>query len=159
MDTCSILQAETTEFLTGQALQAAVLQRFQSTVNSSREQAIHRVRQHNTIVHDHLHSFFSSCIYLFLFIFLLRLYDAFFASRSDPEFNLRHDWNSLLDHPGVTMMTNRTADRWPQVSNYKRKAMTPCDRHTYTQRRSKQLGSFWADTKCNACLSSSCHSF
>lgn len=29
------------------------------------------------------------------------------------DFNLRHDWNSLLDHPGGPPVTVRTAERWP----------------------------------------------
>eukprot|EP00658_Telonema_sp_P-2_P076801 TRINITY_DN6801_c0_g1_i8.p1 TRINITY_DN6801_c0_g1~~TRINITY_DN6801_c0_g1_i8.p1 ORF type:complete len:791 (+),score=140.24 TRINITY_DN6801_c0_g1_i8:152-2524(+) len=35
-----------------------------------------------------------------------------FTGREDPEFNLRHDWNSLLDHP-IPPMTSRTPERWP----------------------------------------------
>ena len=34
------------------------------------------------------------------------------TGRSDAEFNLRHDWNSLLD-TDTEPITNRTADRWP----------------------------------------------
>ena len=37
------------------------------------------------------------------------------TGRSDPEFNLRHDWNSLLDHPSITPMTKRTKERWPHA--------------------------------------------
>jgi hypothetical protein len=37
------------------------------------------------------------------------------TGRVDPEFNLRHDWNSLLDHPDVEPMTARTKDRWPKA--------------------------------------------
>jgi cation diffusion facilitator CzcD-associated flavoprotein CzcO len=37
------------------------------------------------------------------------------TGRDSPEFNMRHDWNSLLDAPpGVAPVTNRTQDRWPR---------------------------------------------
>ena len=39
-----------------------------------------------------------------------------FTGRSEPEYNLRHDWNSLLDQPDIALMTNRTEDRWPSAS-------------------------------------------
>jgi hypothetical protein len=38
-----------------------------------------------------------------------------FTGRSDPEFNLRHDWNSLLANDEVTPMTARTKERWPRA--------------------------------------------
>ena len=38
-----------------------------------------------------------------------------FTGRDDAEFNLRHDWNSLLDHPSIALMTNRSEDRWPHA--------------------------------------------
>ena len=38
----------------------------------------------------------------------------FTAGRTDPEFNLRHDWNSLLDaEANVAPVTNRSTARWP----------------------------------------------
>ena len=36
-----------------------------------------------------------------------------FAGRADAEFNLRHDWNSLLDNEEVRPITERTKERWP----------------------------------------------
>lgn len=36
-----------------------------------------------------------------------------FVSRAHFDFNLRHDWNSLLDNDDVEPMTNRTEERWP----------------------------------------------
>ena len=51
-----------------------------------------------------------------------------FTGRSEPEFNLRHDWNSLLDNPDVEPMTNRTEDRWPHadvLAEYLRECVTP----------------------------------
>ena len=36
-----------------------------------------------------------------------------FSGRSSPEFNLPHDWNSLLDNDDVPPMTARTPERWP----------------------------------------------
>ena len=38
-----------------------------------------------------------------------------FTGRKDQEFNLRHDWNSLLGNDGVLPMTKRTAERWPHA--------------------------------------------
>jgi hypothetical protein len=38
-----------------------------------------------------------------------------FTGRSDPEFNLRHDWNSLLDQSGVAPMTDRSEERFPNA--------------------------------------------
>jgi hypothetical protein len=35
------------------------------------------------------------------------------TGRDNPEFNMRHDWNSLLDSD-VPPMTTRTKDRWPR---------------------------------------------
>lgn len=32
---------------------------------------------------------------------------------SDPEFNMRHDWNSLIENDEVPKVTNRTRDKWP----------------------------------------------
>jgi thioredoxin reductase len=42
------------------------------------------------------------------------------TGRDNPEFNMRHDWNSLLDSD-VPPMTTRTKDRWPRkelLTNY-----------------------------------------
>lgn len=36
-----------------------------------------------------------------------------FTGRDNKDFNLRHDWNSLLDHDDVSLMTQRTPDRFP----------------------------------------------
>ena len=38
-----------------------------------------------------------------------------FTGRSSKEFNLRHDWNSLLDNEDVSPVTKRTVDRFPQA--------------------------------------------
>jgi hypothetical protein len=39
-----------------------------------------------------------------------------FTGRADAEFNLRHDWNSLLEAPkGVLPITERTSRRWPHA--------------------------------------------
>ena len=38
-----------------------------------------------------------------------------FAGLSSPEFNLRHDWNSLLETETVASMTARTKDRFPDA--------------------------------------------
>lgn len=38
------------------------------------------------------------------------------TGRTDPEFNLRHDWNVLLDNPDVAPMTERTKRRYPDAS-------------------------------------------
>lgn len=38
-----------------------------------------------------------------------------FTGRADREFNLRHDWNSLLDNEEAVPVTNRTASRWPHA--------------------------------------------
>ena len=36
-----------------------------------------------------------------------------FTGRDNAEFNLRHDWNSLLDNNDTVPMTRRTKERWP----------------------------------------------
>lgn len=36
-----------------------------------------------------------------------------FSGRGEADFNLRHDWNSLLDNEAVAPMTARTKARWP----------------------------------------------
>jgi len=39
-----------------------------------------------------------------------------YTGRTDPDFNLRHDWNSLLDADDtVVPMPNRTDERWPHA--------------------------------------------
>ena len=38
-----------------------------------------------------------------------------FTGRKDHEFNLRHDWNSLLENDDVLGVPNRTSDRFPKV--------------------------------------------
>eukprot|EP01047_Picozoa_sp_COSAG01_P071431 COSAG01_NODE_11082_length_2011_cov_1.506276_1_plen_397_part_00 len=38
-----------------------------------------------------------------------------FTGRADAEFNLRHDWNSLLGNPGVRPVTNRSTLRFPSA--------------------------------------------
>ena len=37
------------------------------------------------------------------------------TGRDNPEFNLRHDWNSLLGNADCTPVTNRTTDRFPHA--------------------------------------------
>ena len=58
----------------------------------------------------HTHERYHSNIALVEHISLSLLH----TGRSDSEFNLRHDWNSLLGaDPSVAPVTNRTAARWP----------------------------------------------
>jgi hypothetical protein len=38
-----------------------------------------------------------------------------FTGRTDADFNLRHDWNSLLDNPAVAPMTNRSSQYYPSA--------------------------------------------
>jgi cation diffusion facilitator CzcD-associated flavoprotein CzcO len=37
------------------------------------------------------------------------------TGRDNPEFNLRHDWNSLLGNPDCVPVTNRTTERFPHA--------------------------------------------
>ncbi len=37
------------------------------------------------------------------------------TGRDNPEFNLRHDWNSLLGNPDCMPVTNRTTERFPHA--------------------------------------------
>lgn len=52
-----------------------------------------------------------------------------YTGRSDPEFNLRHDWNSLLGmDEQIGRFTNRTTKRWPDADtlvNYLRDFAKP----------------------------------
>jgi hypothetical protein len=63
------------------------------------------------------------------------------TSRNNSEFNLRHDWNAMLDHPEPpTPMAERTLSRYPQASllaEYIREFAAPQDRDGFIQYRTE----------------------